>query len=206
MYICTFKYTLEDVDCRFCKEYKHNRCTAANGCSCITERIEANAAGYGEIVRATFQNAPEVLRRRLHCLAGRFPDTMWTGADHEQRFYRLWAELGMNRKRDTPQFFAALYLLTANGDIFRRAYNAFLPKRIEPEYIRVSEISVANYALVQAAKSIYLGTDSFTLADLSDSEAVNMETFFLVVNAILIARYGKAVMHIKRNGRNNLSC
>lgn len=131
---------------------------------------------------------------------------MWTGADHEQRFYRLWAELGMSRKRDTPQFFAALYLLTANGDIFRRAYNAFLPKRIEPEYIRVSEISVANYALVQAAKSIYLGTDSFTLADLSDSEAVNMETFFLVVNAILIARYGKAVMHIKRNGRNNLSC
>ncbi len=206
MYICTFKYTLEDVDCRFCKEYKHNRCTAANGCSCITEHIEANAAGYGEIVRATFQNAPEVLRRRLRCLAGRFPDTMWTSADHEQRFYHLWAELGMNRKRDTPQFFAALYLLTANGDIFRRAYNAFLPKRIEPEYIQVSEISIANYALVQAAKSIYLGTDSFTLADLSDSEAVNMETFFLVVNAILIARYGKAVMHIKRNGRNNLSC
>lgn len=51
MYICTFKYTLEDVDCRFCKEYKHNRCTAANGCSCITERIEADAADYSEIVR-----------------------------------------------------------------------------------------------------------------------------------------------------------
>ncbi len=204
MYICTFKYTLEDVDCRFCKEYEHRKCTVESGCPYLAERIEAGAVDYGEVIRDTFKDTPELLRCRLRRLTERFPDTMWTNAAHERRFYHLWAELGTKKKRDTPQFFAALYLLTANEDVYRRAYNAFHPNGIKPEYIRVSGISIPNYALVQAAKSIYFGTDGITLADLSDSEAVDEESFCLIVNAILIARYGKEVMHIKKDGRNSL--
>ena len=41
MFICTFQYRPEDVDCSLCEEYAHHRCTAENGCPYIAERIEA---------------------------------------------------------------------------------------------------------------------------------------------------------------------
>ena len=61
----------------------------------------------------------------------------------------------------------------------------------------MSGIEPSGYALVQAAKSIYLGTDHFTVIDLSDCEAIGSEAFRVIVNALLIARYGRNVMSIK---------
>lgn len=47
MYINTFKYTPEDVDCKLCTEYvKKFGCTAC-GCPWMAERIEAGVVGYG---------------------------------------------------------------------------------------------------------------------------------------------------------------
>lgn len=198
MYICTFKYTPEDVACKLCTEYKKRNCTAPSGCLCIAERIEAGAVSYGEIVHAAFKKPSVTLRWRLRYLIEHFEDTLWESENHEKRFYRMWAELGTRKERDTPQFFAALYLLTANEDISHRTYNAFSSGGIEPNYIRMSGISIPNYALIQAAKSILLNTDHFTLADLSDCDAVNTGTFRLVVNAILVAKYGRDVLKIRR--------
>lgn len=39
MYICTFKYMPEDVNCQFCTFYIHRRCTANSGCPFLAERI-----------------------------------------------------------------------------------------------------------------------------------------------------------------------
>jgi len=199
MYICTFKYAAADVDCRFCTAYIHRRCAAADGCPFIAERIEAGAVDYGEVIRDTFKRPPAILRWRLRYLIEHFGDSMWESEKHEQRFHRIWAELGTRKKRDTPRFFAALYLLTANDDIWHRAYNLYSIEGIETNYIRLHGISVPNYALVQAAKSLYNDTDHFTLEDLEDCEAVNTGTFRLVVNAILIARYGRDVLKIRRD-------
>lgn len=197
MYICTFRYTPEDVDCRLCLNYTHKRCTAESGCPYLAERIEAGAVDYGTVVWDLFRHPSTILRWRLRHLVERYPDTMWEGENHEKRFHRVWMDIGIRKKRDTPRFFAALYLLTANEDIYRRAYNAFSVRGIEPDYVRMTGISTSDYALVQAAKSIYLGTDHFTPADLSDCEAVDTGAFRLVVNALLIARYGKDVLNIK---------
>ena len=54
MYICTFKYTPEDVDCQLCMLYRHRRCTAEAGCPYLAERIEASVADYAEVIRDTF--------------------------------------------------------------------------------------------------------------------------------------------------------
>ena len=197
MYICTFKYTPEDVDCKLCTEYSRRGCTAVGGCPYIAERIEAGVVDYGEVVRATFQNPSAMLRWRMRHLVEHYEAPMWANENHERRFYRMWAEMGTRKRRDMPRFFAALYLLTANEDIWRRAYNAFSVDGITMDYIRLCGISVPNYALVQAAKSIYLNTDHFTVADLEDSEAVVTDSFRLIVNAVLIARYGLDVTNIR---------
>ncbi|NLS84076.1 MAG: hypothetical protein GXZ14_00455 [Ruminococcaceae bacterium] len=197
MYICTFKYTPEDMDCRYCLKYEHRRCAEKNGCPYIAERIEAGAVCYGEAIRATFKNPSALLHWRLRHLVEHFSDSMWEDENHDKRFQRIRAEMGTRKKRDTPQFFAALYLLTANEDIYRRAYNALGIGGIEFDYVRITGISIPDYALVQAAKSIYRGTDHFTVSDLEDSEAVDTVAFRLVINALLIAQYGWEVMKIK---------
>lgn len=197
MYICTFKYGAADVACRYCTAFVRRRCTASEGCPFIAERIEAGAVDYGEIIRDTFKRPSAILRWRLRYLVEHFDDSMWESENHEKRFHRMWAEMGTRKKRDTPRFFAALYLLTANEDIWRRAYNGFSIGGIETDYIRLHGISIPNYALVQAAKALYRDTDHFTLEDLEDCEAVNTGTFRLIVNAILIARYGRDVLKIR---------
>lgn len=40
MIIRNYKYTPEDVDCRYCTEFIHNRCRASK-CPWLNERIEA---------------------------------------------------------------------------------------------------------------------------------------------------------------------
>lgn len=176
---------------------------AQGGCPHIAERIEAGAVCYGEAVRAAFKHPSAILRWRLHRLIEQFGDSLWENENHAKRFAHMRAEMGTRKKRDTPQFFAALYLLTANEDIWRRCYNCFTTAGIEAAYARMTGISVRNYVLVQAAKSLYLGTDHFILSDLEDSDAVDDEAFRLIVNATLIAMYGKEVLHIKgeREGR-----
>lgn len=197
MFICTFKHTPETVDCKYCLLYYYRRCTAKSGCPYLAERIEAGAVDYGTVVRDMFRSPTTVLRWRLVNLIEDFPDTMWENKDHEKRFFRIWTEIGSHKRRDTPQFFAALYLLTSNEDVYCRAYNAFSSECFDPSYIRMSGIEPSGYALVQAAKSICLGTDHFTVADLSDCEAIGTDAFRVIVNALLIARYGRSVMSIR---------
>lgn len=54
MYINTFQYTPEDVDCKLCTEYRKEAGCAACGCPWLAERIEAGVIGYREAVLGTF--------------------------------------------------------------------------------------------------------------------------------------------------------
>lgn len=76
MFICTFKYTAEDVDCRLCLNYAHRRCTAESGCPYLAERIGAGAVDC-TVVWDTFTNPATILRWRLRHLVEHFPSTMW---------------------------------------------------------------------------------------------------------------------------------
>lgn len=45
MHIRDYKYTAEDVDCRYCTEFRHGRCRAIK-CPWLNERIEAGVISY----------------------------------------------------------------------------------------------------------------------------------------------------------------
>lgn len=81
MYINTFKYTPEDVDCKLCTEYvKKFGCTAC-GCPWMAERIEAGVVSYAEVVRQT-------LRRSRSFRPGR---RNWTNSAPSWKTWTLWA-------------------------------------------------------------------------------------------------------------------
>lgn len=71
MYINTFRYTPEYVDCKLCTEYaKKIGCTATH-CPWLMERIEAGVVGYKEVISEALGNF-KPLHRRLRTLIRQF--------------------------------------------------------------------------------------------------------------------------------------
>ena len=196
LYINTFQYEPEHVDCRLCTQHTglKNGC-AANGCPWLAERIEAGVVGYKEAVMETFPRNIH-MDARLHTAVRHFTGSLFLTAAHRQRMERVKARQGYRRRRDTPAYYAAMYLLTANEDIFNRTESCFRRYGILFDYASMRDIPPHNYTLLSAAKDIYTDGSSVTLSDLAVSEVVDTLAFSLIVNALLIARYGCAVLKI----------
>lgn len=114
----------------------------------------------------------------------------------KRRFSYLRTLLGYRKKRDTPVFLAALYLLTSNKEIGDRSFNCFTKGGIDFRYARRRGISQHDYTLLMGAKSLYCGTDEVTKGDLAEPQIVGDEAFRLLINALLIARYGEDALRI----------
>lgn len=199
MYINTFKYKPEDVCCKLCTEYRKKAGYTAHDCPWLAERIEAGVIGYGEAVMETFGDCSALLPR-LHLLGRLFPGKVLDEA-HKLRMEAMQARLGYQRRRDTPAFHAALYLLTADDDILSRTANCFCKHGLEFGYARMRGVSPHGYTLFMAARSICTGADGLTVGDLADMEVVDPEALRLIVNAVLIARYGPAALNLRERGR-----
>lgn len=201
MYINTFQYKPEHVDCRLCTEYagKKKGCTA-QGCPWLAERIEAGVVGYEEAVMETFPRSAH-LDARLHTAIRRFTGSLFLSPAHQGRMERLKAREGFRRKRDTPAYFAAMYLLTADPDTANRTANCFYRDGIMFSYATTKGISPHGYTLLSAARDIYANGDGIALNDLADGEVIDTAAFCLIVNALLIARYGCVALEIQQKER-----
>ena len=133
MYINTFKYTPADVDCKLCTEYvKKFGCTAC-GCPWMAERIEAGVVSYAEVVRQMFPHDKRLMAR-LEPLIRDFPGMLWKDERHRQRMEGVKIHLGYSKRRDTPAFFAVMFLFTSDEDIYRRAGNCLCRRGAEFDY------------------------------------------------------------------------
>lgn len=199
MYINTFKYTPKDVSCQLCTEYvKKLGCTALR-CPWLAERIEAGVVGYREAITETFPHDRR-LSLRLNLLIKHYPGSLWSSEHHERRMQYQCAVQGYRRRRDTNAYYAAMYLLTSNDDIYRRTANCFCKDRIEFGYAVLKNTSPHNYALFMAARDLCDKTEAVTMADLAEPEVIDPEALRLIVNATLIARYGLAAFQIRARG------
>lgn len=151
--------------------------------------------GYAEAVAELFPYRPR-LTARIMRLAERFPGTMWQDDAHRKRMETLRLLLGCRKERDTPEFFAALYLLTSNKEIADRTFNCFLRGGIDFRYARRRGISPHDYTLLMAAKSLYCHTAEVTQGDLAEPQIIPDEAFRLLINALLIARFGRDALKI----------
>ena len=185
MYINTFKYTPKDVSCQLCTEYvKKLGCTALR-CSWLAERIEAGVVGYREAVLETFPHERRLFHR-LNLLIKHYPGSLWSNEQHERRMQYQCAAQGYRRRRDTNAYYAAMYLLTSNDDIYRRTANCFCKDGIEFGYAVLKNTSPHNYALFMAARDLCDKMEAVTMADLAEPEVIDPEALRLIVNATLI--------------------
>ena len=153
MKIRDFKYTPEIVNCQYCTEFVRGRCRA-NGCPWMKERIEAGVVDYHEALDETFMEM-KPLRQRVK-LVSACSRTFWRDENHRQRFAVAQAIFGIYRKRNTPAYYAALYLLTSDEALFRRMADCIRKKKIDFQYADVRHMTVGQYALYKTAKSLYI--------------------------------------------------
>ena len=88
---------------------------------------------------------------------------------------------------DDHYLIAAIYLLTADRDLWRRARHNVHKDRIQFDSI---SITTNQYNLFSCAKDIYCGTQTFTVSELVDEIIVTPRTFQIICNAMAIARSG----------------
>ena len=191
------KYKMEDMECKYCTEYNRKKSCKQRGCPWLAERMEAGAVDYEDAVMESFSRDPS-LEHKLLIVIRLFQGSMWMDEGHHQRMEAMKVREGFRRKRDTPPYFAAMYLLTANRDICNRTANCFCRDGIVFDRAAVKDISPRNYTLLSAARDIYTTGDRIALADLADREITDTTVFCLIVNALLIARYGSAALELRQ--------
>lgn len=201
MYIRRFTYKPEDVDCKLCTEYK--KCDRnLMKCPWIAERIEAGAVSYQEAVLTAFPGKGLSFERLIETIE-HYPGTFWLNKQHKDRMEIFNHRLGYVPKRNVPVYYAVMYLLTTSEELFRRTSNCFYHQGIEFDYAVLQNISLHDYALYAVAKDLYTRSVKLSMLDMADREIVDDEVFRLIINAVLIAKYGVPAFNLKKEVLKN---
>ena len=89
-----------------------------------------------------------------------------------------------------------MYLLTSNDALYRRTANCFYHGGIDFSFAVLRGISPHNYALLYAAKGLRHAR-GVTESELADPMTIDDEAYRLIMNALLIAKYGTAAFNLK---------
>ena len=195
MYIRNYTYSAEDVDCKFCTEVVGRKGCRQEVCPYYAERIEAGVISYAEAVLSLIPPTSSI-RYRLPGLIHGFPGSLWADEKHKTRMEVFNNRLGFIKSRNTPSYYAAMFLLTSNQALFNRTGNCFYRSGIEFGYATLGGMSAHNQALYTAAKGLR-NARGITEAELADPNQIDDEAFRLIINAMLIAKYGTDVFKLK---------
>lgn len=114
---------------------------------------------------------------------------------HRERFRCRW-----KAQADVPDreaMCAALYLLTADHMLWGMAEDAVHPELIDFAAASIRGIGLDGYVLFHCAKDLYKGTNRLSLSELTDPELISDGTFWTVITAFLIRRYGEGLLFEK---------
>ena len=190
-----FQYSSEDTECPYCINFRRNQPCPLKLCICLDERIAAGALNLNEFVRDCFFPEAGVqlqarLERNFTCCSISF----FLNESHRER----WQHWHARCYRMSGRNLAALFLLTAYEDIWSRMIWKFDARRFDFQSVQLSGIQPELYSVYQAVKAISTGSRNITLADLASPELVTDEAFHLIVCALLLAKYGDAILNFER--------
>lgn len=176
MYIRRFTYKKEDVDCKLCAEFRGRKKCPHKICPYITERIEAGAVTYQEAVNAMVHSGCQLIRR-LPKLMQTYSGSFWLDDRHKSRMEFFNTRMGYSPSRNTPAYYAAMYLLTANETLYWRMANCFCRSGLDFSFAILRGISPHNYALYRAAVGLFTERRGVTLSEMADREYQGIQAF-----------------------------
>ena len=193
--LCCYRPTAADVDCRNCLQYRRRSCPRLN-CPYLSERLEAGAVTMDELIVETVRPWKHLpLKQRAVGLACREERFHFEGQLHVMRMTEM---TKAEEEYVNSRWLATVYLLSAHAGLWRKTLFAVRPDQVDFAIVRLGESTVQEYVLYRAAKGICTGTLGATSEELADPELVSDETLLLILNAVVIARYGPEVMNVGR--------
>lgn len=99
-------------------------------------------------------------------------------------------------EKDTPRYFAIMYLLTSSFDLFSRILGCFSEDGLQLNLARLRGITPYNDTLFRAAWEIYNENEQKLLADLASRDKVSDAAFRLILTALMVSEYGHAVFDL----------
>ena len=203
MILCRFRYRPEDVVCKHCVSYQRGGC-AEEVCPWLEERAEAGVVTYSSLAAEFYRKwSGTRLGDRIRDLLSDKKSVTYFEPAHATRLMIYAAYLSAHRSdgRENRRL-AALYLLTATEALCRCA----LPRTFNFWSIDIRSwramraLSEQEYVIFQLAKGIWLGQRTISVPELCDRELVEDRTLSLILDAALIAHYGKPMLTIGETG------
>ena len=185
------------VGCDTCADTCELRLCPNAICPHIDHRIELGLVTYREAVLSTIPNTPRLLPR-LEKIIQSYSGSLWLSAEHKNRMDCLNYELGYVHKRNNNNYYAAMYLLTSNLPLHIRTESCYSYQGINFRSVNTKGISTRNYPLFQTARRLYSGETKIKYLDLTNPEMVDDELLTLIVNALLIVRFGLRAMKLTK--------
>ncbi len=198
MNLKTHEYTPDDVECGYCTEFSKKTGCKAGSCKYLAERIQAGVLTYQDAVMSMHPQKDGVSQRLQEVAAN--PSGFWMDEAHHRRMRDVDATMGFIRKRNTPRYYAIMYLLTAREDLYRRTANCFFPHGIDLRFVVYPGLLINAMPLLVAAHMIRDKEDAELLVNTCQVDDLPREDFVRIVNALLIARYGTVVFHLEGGG------
>ena len=190
-----FRYQAKDVDCQYCTNYSQENLCPLCECICLGERIEAGTLSLEKVIQDCLRGKLRMrLWKRLAQEIYPYPLRSFRSDEHRNR----WMHWRTRYRRLSQQNQAALFLLTAYDDIWRRVIWKVEDDGFDFDSVQLAGIVPELYSVYQAAKSISTGSQNITIADLASRELVTDEAFQLIICALLLAKYGDAILNFDR--------
>ena len=159
----------------------------------IMEGLDWRSRGdYSEIVDCVIIRMQlENLKKRIDeifCETGQ--EMIFRSIKHRKDFYSLLMGRRGKSLQTASGYAAAVFLLSADEELWDRVSRNVLDTGIYFERIRLGSVTLEQYILFHAAKDVYQGTKHIRLSELADRELIPDEILKLIVNAFVIEKCG----------------
>ena len=87
---------------------------------------------------------------------------------------------------------AALYLFTADGNLWNQVRDQVSLRRVYVDEMRPKNLTGTSYVFFAAAKDILSGTRNIQLMEIADPALLSMKSYLILCTALAIRAYGVA--------------
>ena len=188
----------EEVPSGFERDYEHiTAYCSSNGSRSFTNQIAGGYINYEEIVCSCFEKCESHhLNVRLGDLIRSHDGELFLSPKHRSRFQtvcRIQSEAIENR---SSAYLATLFLLTADDNLWCAAKDHIYLDRFDFKKMHLIGINTDGYAIYQMSKTIQLAKEYIKLNEISDKHLIGEQAFKGIINSILIAKYGAAMLQV----------
>lgn len=199
MMMCRFRYHSHDVDCKYCLHCRRMVCKVPK-CPYIAERLEAGVISYPFLLEERFCHVNHAgFHRRLETLAKTQSALRFWNNQHSKLMQEF-----VERIHQCPNaqvsgwILGAAYLCLTTDRLRELITSHFSPSgEIDWKHVSLAGISEAEYAFCHVARAFSRQKHGITTDELGDEELVDDLTFELIVNALLLSKYGEPVLQLR---------